>query len=126
MCASPNTDPASIDSNDGAASFSSSLIAKNCAGANGACSGALKSGVPLSDAVSSNRRAPATGAPPKIVDVARRVERHDLLASQQLTEWIEHDRRAGRGRAAGCATPRRGSAWRFAACSSSQATRAPA
>ena len=41
VLASPNTHPASIGSNDGAASFSSSLIAKNCAGAKSARTGAL-------------------------------------------------------------------------------------
>ena len=84
--------------------------------------GALGSGVPLSVAVTVKRRAPATGAPPKISMSRARVERHHLLPDEQLAQRVEHDRRAGARRRQAAQRHAVRLRSRCAACSSSRAT----
>ena len=87
------TRPPSI-SNDGAASFSSSLISKNCAGANGALCGVRGSSRGAERRGDGEAARAGDRRAAEEFDVAPRVERHDLLADAQLPERVEHDRRA--------------------------------
>ena len=92
----PKIAPASMSSNDGLASFSSSVIAKNCPGAKESRTVSTSCVTPWMLACRLKRRAPAIGAAAERIEIARRVERHDLLLDDQVAERIEHQRRARR------------------------------
>ena len=62
----PKIAPASMSSNDGLASFSSSVIAKNCPGAKASWTVLTSCVTPSILASSLKRRAPAIGAPPNV------------------------------------------------------------